>query len=500
MMLRRRDFLRAATSAALGALAGGCSGKADSAATAPRSNSKSAIVVGGGLAGLATALQLRSAGCKVTLLEAQERLGGRVRTLRGAFADDLYADAGAVWVSSTHTTLMRWIEAYRLELQATRVDLPKPLATRRFIAGTHIDLSPTGTNCVRRGAAAPLPIDLPEHEKALGFAGIEQKYLHSAYAEIGDPLDPLWPDAAVAQYDGISFTDFLRRRGASEPAIAWLRMGILEDWGEGCDHVSALCVLRDGALLHRRPPETFILRGGTSRLPEAMAKELGDAVQLNRPVVAIATEKDRVLVTVDAGGGATSTLDADHVVVAVPFSVVNRIRFTPPLSAAKRAAINELPYTSVTRVFLQTASRPWLDEGLYGDALTDLPIQATMDASRGQPGRRGILSTYTAGAAARTFAELSEEDRLERAGRDVAQIFPAVGGMIESGRSVVWDQDPWAKGAFAWFRPGQVLGLREAICKPEGRIHFAGEHASDCPGWMEGALLSADRAAAEILG
>jgi monoamine oxidase len=188
-------------------------------------------------------------------------------------------------------------------------------------------------------------------------------------------------------------------------------------------------------------------------------------------------------------------IEADRVVCAIPGSVLKSVEITPALSADKRRALDALSYTSVTRVFVQTARR------LGGPAplslTTDRPIQWVWEASAGQPGQRGILESYMAGAAARRVGLMSDADRVAFVRDELAHVLPQHGGPIERGASKMWDDDPFSRGAYVWFKPNQG-GLARELARPEGRVHFAGEHVSSRPGWMEGAIESALRVVDEI--
>jgi monoamine oxidase len=196
--------------------------------------------------------------------------------------------------------------------------------------------------------------------------------------------------------------------------------------------------------------------------------------------------------------GHDERLTAEHVVCAIPFSVLRRIEVSPPFSPPKTRAVEELAYTSVTRTYLQFRRKGWRAENLYVAAATDLPIKWVFEHTINQPGPRGILEAQAVGAEARRLSLLSEGDRILFALAQLEQVFPGVGADFERGTSKSWDDDPWARGAFAYWRPGQMLALWPHVGRPEGRVHFAGDHTSPWSGWMQGALESGLRAAREI--
>lgn len=131
--------------------------------------------------------------------------------------------------------------------------------------------------------------------------------------------------------------------------------------------------------------------------------------------------------------------------------------------------------------------------------MTDLPIRALFYPDHGRDTGRGVLlASYTWGEDAMRWGSLAPADRVAQAIENVAAIHPQIVDTFEVGTSKVWHQDEFAGGAFALFEPGQQRRLHEAIVAPEGRVHFAGEHASLSHAWIQGAIESGLRAALEV--
>src|SRR5215471_5528585 len=159
----------------------------------------------------------------------------------------------------------------------------------------------------------------------------------------------------------MTFAAFLRAQGASPDAVALLRAGYLDLWGDGVESVSALRLLRD-ALLSHTAHACYTIRGGNDLLPKAFAARLVTRIRYGTPVVKIEHEARGARV-VCLQGGAPQTIAADHLICTVPFAVLRHIEVSPPFSPGKRRAIAELPYTSVMRAYLQTRTKFWRDEG-----------------------------------------------------------------------------------------------------------------------------------------
>lgn len=455
----------------------------------PARGPRKIVVIGAGLAGLSAAYELIQAGHEVTILEARMRPGGRVFTMREPFADGLYAEAGAMQVFDSHQWTMKYIKLFGLELDSIK---PSGLTSIVYIGGKRIAITP--------GKEVSWPIALSAEERKLarlGQRGLWEAYVVPALSEVRDAEERGQLPGALRKYDQITFSEFLRGRGASPAAVSLLRLGLPAGLGDGSDAVSALDLLREAWHREQRK-QSFTIRGGTDQLPRSFATRLSEQIIYGAPVIAIEQDSATAKV-VCSQAGLRRTFTVDHVVCAVPFSVLRRIEVAPRFSREKQLAIEQLEYTSVARVYLQTKKKFWLAEGLSGSASTDLAIMNVSERSINQPGPRGILESYLAGAPARRLTAMRTSERIRTTLRGMETIFPDLPQYFEGGASKCWDEDEWSRGAYAWFRRGQMSSLLPHIANSEGRIHFAGEHASTSPGWMQGALESGNRAAGEII-
>ena len=444
------------------------------------------LIAGAGLAGLAAAYELKKSGHEVTLIEPRERPGGRVFTLRESFSGGLYAEAGAEIFSDTHNFVQRYIKEF---------DLPVMPAPGSGNLASIYDMH--GKRMQETSAGIEWPVDLPPAEKKAAWYTLERRYIEPAVKEIGDPLSPGWPSKEILdKYDRVTMAEMLQRRGASPGEIEVLDLGFSDRWEAVGGPDSALCLLRDNAIA--RSPRPFQrIQGGNDRLPQALAAKLAGRIQYRAALTRIEQDSRRVTATISQDGR-RHKIHADCLICTIPFSVLKSIEIGTPFSEGKQRAIRELSYIPVTRVFLQTRSRFWKASGLSGYAATDLPVGTTWDCSEGEPGERALLECYTSGNTARSLGALSEPRRIETLLANLETVFPGMREQYERSASMVWDADPLARGAFAWFKTGQMADLLPHIAAPEGRVYFAGEHTSPWFGWMQGALQSGIRAAAEV--
>lgn len=486
-MVNRRDFLRDSLISATGLSLFGWNGWAEAQTEIRRADvSKKVVIIGAGLAGLSAAYELSQAGHDVTVLEARTRPGGRVYTIRGQFADGLYAEAGATNVFDIHHWTIKYANSFGVALDP----VTSPGGASIFhVKGKRIVVKPN--------TPVDWPVQLRADEQGLTRGQLWNKYVAPILKEIGDPEAVGWPPSSLKKYDDSSFTQFLRDRGASPGAISILRLGFVDLLGEGAVATSALDVLRE-ALPRSLEKQSYVIRGGSDTLPHAMAAKLDSRIRYGCAVVRI-EQDDRGACVIYSQGGANETIMGQYVICAIPFSVLRNVKFSPPVSREKQQAIDQLGNTSVVRVFLQTRQRFWLEQGLSGAAATDLPIMTAYDKTFYQPGTRGLLEAYIAGERARKLAAMSAAERLSFTVSQMEMVHPAIRAYFEGGSSVCWDNEQWSRGAYAWFRPGEMTSLLRHITAPEGRIHFAGDHTSPAPGWMDGALQSGNRAAREVV-
>jgi monoamine oxidase len=482
--VNRRDFLKQTVLAAASLFAPSV-GTFPLQGTLERAGAaKKIIIIGAGLAGLSAAYELTQAGHDVTVLEARNRPGGRVHTLRDPFAEGLYAEVGATRVPDHHHFTLKYAQLFGLTLDPFE---PLNLPSVFYVRGQRIKVTP--------GQKVQWPYELTPEERALGVNGMRQKYIWSMLSEVGDVTDPNWPPPeTLRKYDQMNRSDFWRSRGASSEAVALLSLGGVDDRAEIW---STLFMLRNQAL-NQKLNQYYKIRGGTDLLPKAFAVRMSEKIHYAAPVVRIEQSPQGVK-AVFQRAGSYHTIAGDYLICAVPFTVQKNIEVAPAFSVEKQRAIEQLPYLSVSKILLQSRKRFWVNEGQSGFATTDLPISQVWDMTYKQPGTRGILQAYPISLHSRRVTGMSEKDRINFALEQVETIYPGMRENFEGGVTKCWDEDEWARGASSYYKPGQFSSLLPHVARSEGRIHFAGEHTSVwIDGWMQGALESGNRVAREV--
>jgi monoamine oxidase len=451
---------------------------------------KKVAVLGAGLAGLVAAWELVQSGHEVVVVEARTRPGGRVLTLREGFTPGLTAEAGAMAFSDSYRNLMRYVQFFQIPYESLVTPAIRSVSGRAlyYLRGKRLLGGLDG--------AVDWPFDLTAEERAMGKSGILHKYILSELDGIGDPAPTSrLPDWARPN-DRKTLLQLAAERGASPGARELIR---LTSWFcDRRDQVSAAWSLLGLSLFTRGEPHGFST--GADALPLAIAARLGERIRYGTEVVRIEQGPERVEVVVRSGGR-LDRITADRTVCTIPFSVLRHVDVSPPFSPLKQEIVSSLQYSPVTRVFLQVRRRFWESEGATGGAYTDLPIGQVQEhpiIRTGAEGNRAILEAHARGDAAPVLDAMLEDDRMRSVLTEMKKVHPGVDSHFEGGRSKSWQDDPWARGAFASFRPGQMTSWLPEIVRPEGRIHFAGEHTSVFPASMEGAIESGARAAREI--
>ena len=432
-------------------------------------NGTRVVVAGGGLAGLAAARDLEAAGATVTMIEARNRVGGRVHTLRDAFEGRQHAEAGADLIEGEQNHVLDL--AKELGLETVRIlksgwgfyGEDKPGRRR-------VQSAPRAF----RDAAAQLKEEIEDYKLA----------------------ESEWDSVVAAALARRSVAEWLDSRGADRQlaaAVRGLRGFFLADPED-----LSLLVLVDQFASGNTPGEgeMFRIRGGNDRLPGALATALRGKLLLNTVLRKVLRRDSGVVVTIEEGG-VQRQVPADYCVLALPASTLRDVRFEPSLPDEQVRAISQLRYGAATRALLQFARPFWRGRGRKRAYGTDLATGAVWDGSEDQRGPAAILTLLAGGRASNALQEIvSAEgdrgvvDRLRWLGRP---------SPLLASRVITWEHDSWAHGGYAVFGPDFEPALRAWLSRPSGRVVFAGEHTSHSwQGYMNGAIASGKRSAAEI--
>ena len=474
MSMSRRDFLlRSAVAASLAAWPRRPPWAATDAADV--------IVVGAGLAGLHAALLLEEAGLDVLVLEARDRVGGKVLT----FADvPGLPEAGGQSIGSGYGRLVDAARAGGVELED---QLPQSL--RHPGMTLVLDGKPVAPDAWRDHPRNPFPAELRDL--------MPWQYTPRVMAR-ANPLESVddWFAPQQAVHD-VSMHEFLRRQGASE-AVIDLAYDTNTSYGTSAHDISALMMAFVAAFTSAQrnlQPAVYKARGGNQRIPQSMARRLEGGVRLGEAVVAIVDEGGSVTVRTAAG----RRYAARSIVCAMPYSTLRDVRFEPALQGAQARAVKTLPHQMATQVAVVARKPFWDGDGWLPSMWTDSQIGRVFAIRRDGTDDEVVSLLVTAyGHKAAFLDRLGADGAARYVIGELERIRPAARGLLQVVAHHSWTLDPYAAGDWAYFGPGTVTQFMPAMFQPHGRVHFCGEQTAVGARGMEGAMESGERAALEV--
>jgi len=439
-------------------------------------------IVGAGYAGLTAALRLHQAGKSVVVLEARDRIGGRIWTQ--PLADGTPIDRGGGWLAPKHEAMFKLAAEFGVSTYKT------------YVKGAHLLV---GEDRTRRYTGL-IPKISPLAVVTIALAQLRIDRMAKKV-----PVDAPWTASKAAEWDRMTVADFVERSGIRtalardlfEMAVRGLFTGPLEDTSfldllmlvRGHGSINTLFSIENGS-------QENLVEGGAGSIAARMADVLGDAVHLNAAVRAVSQRDDHVTVE---GGGVSVT--AHHAVVAIPPALVLDIDFDPVLGDDRQTLYRKAVAGPETKTLVVYDEPFWRADGFSGQ--TSEPNSAsevTIDASP-QSGSPGVLASFRFGRVAEKFDDLSEADRRNALlDRLTARLGPKAAHPIDVVETPWWKEE-WTKGcSMAHFPPGVLTRYGHLLCEPFGRVHWAGTETSVIShGAMDGAARSGERVAAEIL-
>ena len=431
----------------------------------------SVLVAGAGLAGLAAARDLADQGATVTVVEARDRVGGRVWTWREGFAEGQHGEAGGDLIDEDHEEIREL--AQRLGLKLVPILRSGFGYVRPDASGQPKIVARSASRGWERMAKELGPLSKP-------YLLAERRWDSPVTADLARRSVAAWLDQVKADADLRATAVGLRGFFLADPDELSL-VALVDQFSENASAA---------------PGHMYRIEGGNDRLSTALAAPLGDRLRLNAEVVALSHRGSTVRVSVK-NGRALSQINCDYAILAVPASLLRRMPITPALPAQQHEAISSLKYGRATKTLLQFPSRFWRAAGRARAFGSGLPFGAVWEANEEQRGRSGILSLLAGGSASDATQAIVAKHGM----RGLADALDWLGPHTEPtvARQIVWEQDPFARGGYAYFDPGFDPALRAWLARPAGRLFFAGEHTSiKWQGYMNGAVESGRRAAAEV--
>ena len=444
------------------------------------------IVVGAGLSGLYAARELQRAGLQPLILEADDRVGGRILTEEAL--PGMPFELGAQWIGDTHQRMFR----LAAELEVETYPQWDEGESSYELCGSGVLPGPEFT--ARYGE------EVAEVDRVL-------RLLDELAAEV-DPATP-WMAPRAAEWDQLTAGEFYDRQGLSPVARTLLEICTVGILAVPTHEVSLLHLLftvqtcgvtADLFAESEGGAQTTRFLGGTGEIPRRLAASLGDIVVLNAPVQTIEhTQAGGGSVRVHCRGGIVAS--ARRVIVAVAPALAGRILYDPPLPGIRDQLTQRLPHGSAMKAFLVYETPFWREQGLNGQLISDVgPARMSNDTCL--PGQdAGVVLAFLEGEQARTFGRWPMERRREALVEEMVRHFGKQAAQPVHYLDGEWSDRPWTRGCYnANCGPYVWTHFGEALARPIGVIHWAStDTATFWSAYMEGAVDAAERAAAEVI-
>ncbi len=453
-MSSRRDFIKQSALAAGGIIVSSSSLGSFFIGKKPK-----VIIIGAGFAGLSAALYLHKRQIDFAILEARERIGGRVFSHVIDPQENLVIELGAEWVGNSHTRLREMCEEFGLELQNNQFD------THLIYQGKYYKNNEWNYS----------------------------KQWETKFRSMLDAYDKM-TKADKIKLDKTDWWRYLVNNGCEGRDLELRELFDSTDFGETIRSVSAFAALAEYAESSEKNEMDLKIKGGNATLAVKIAETIGgEKIKLRHHVKRIVQH---------VKGGVTVYCDneqpftADKIICTVPTFAAQKIKWEPGLPVEAVNAMNQLQYARINKNPLLFRQRFWKDESF--DMVTDQTPHYFYHATKNQPSAKGVLISYSIGEKAAVVANQQNEWKADMIQQTLQPHFGDIKSLLEKQANYYWGNDEFSRGAYAIYGKGQCFTLQPILKRSHLQTHFAGEHLAEWQGFMEGAINTGEDAAAKI--
>jgi monoamine oxidase len=450
------------------------------AAPASVTGNAKVLIVGGGIAGLTAAYRLTQSGVPVDLVEAQNHLGGRIRSLAKAAGTQTTVELGGEFIDTDHACMLGLVAELGLQVADLSIADTGLLPYVYFFNGRWISLAQVVQEFM------PLAPIL-ERDAAI-------------IANLDDP-------AAIA-LDRLSITAYLTHIQASPLIKTLLEVAYNIEYGREANIQSCLNLLiligtdTNNFQIFGSSDERYHVIGGNAQVPKLLAQRLSSSIETGTELEAIRQLSDGRYRVSLRSGYRTFDRTYERILLTIPFSVLREVRLAVDLPPRKRRVIEQLSYGTNAKLITAYRERTWRTRyGSNGEVFTDLGFQNTWEPTRYAPGAAGLLTNFTGGKRGLSVGLGSAEDQAQRLLPQYERVFPGIKAQRQ-GQAIraAWSDDRYVRGSYACYLVGDWQRFSGEEGKRVGNLFFAGEHCSqDFQGYMEGGCATGTTAAEAIL-
>jgi monoamine oxidase len=439
------------------------------------------VIVGAGIAGLNACYQLKKLGIQSTVYESSARAGGRMFTMKDEFGKGITTDIGGEFVDTTHTEIIELMKEFNLPFYDLREDKLEP--KELFFGGKHI------TNEELKKAFAPFVEKLTTDIKSLP-GKISYKTADS-----------------FKHLDNLSIAEYISGIGISGWLYDFINVVLTREYGMEIAEQSAINFL----IMFEPPKENYYemfgddhevmkIKGGSQHLTDAIYEKIKDTVVLKHQLIAIDKKKSGYTLSFKSGD-VTKTVDADYILLAIPFSILRTLKLNMEMAEEKRKCIDEIGYGNSCKFIMGMNVKPWRSAGKQGYTFSDISFGCGWDSSQSQSATEGSFTVFAGGKIGDSIYEKSKEELIADFVPGLDTIYP--GAKKSYTNKIIkysWEKNPHIRGGYSSFKKGQWSTLAGWEAEPVGNIYFAGEHVSrDFQGYMNGGAQTGRVAAENIV-
>ncbi len=452
-MTTRREFIKQSSIIAAGvALASGTSGF--NFLQKPK-----VIILGAGLSGLAAANLLSKNNVDVTVLEARDRIGGRVFSHKFNEKDNIVIELGAEWIGGSHTRLLQICKEFGLELLNNQFN-DSLIYDSVYYKPDDWDFS---------------------DEWQIKFKKIIDDYRTMTEKE-------------KIMLDKMDWWRFLMNHDIPMKDLDIREYADSTDFGESIRFVSAYAALAEYAESNSTNEMDYKVSGGNSKIASSLADKLGiEKIKISHKVVSVDQGSS---ITVRCENG--ESFVCDKLICTLPTYSLSKINWSPSLPSEKINAVNELQYARINKSAILFNQKFWKEDAF--SILTDSFSHYFYHATKFQDPDKGVLISYAVGDKADIISRLNKNDRGRLVAESLRTPFGDVSSLIDNNVNYYWGLDKYSMGAYALYGKGQWYSVMPVLKEKFNNIYFAGEHVADWQGFMEGAIVSGEEAAEDLLG
>jgi len=452
-MTTRRDFLKQSSLLAAGAL---LTSKTFSINFLQKPQ---VVILGAGLSGLAAGKMLTEKGFEVTILEARNRIGGRVFSHTIDEQEKIVIELGAEWIGGSHPRLQTLCREFGLELQNNQFN-DRLIYDNKFYKPDEWDYSA---------------------DWKVKYDKIIKDYEN-------------YTEDDKKKLDKMDWWRFLMNHDIPQKDLDIREYSDSTDFGESIRFVSAYAALAEYAESNETNEMDYKVKGGNHQIARAISEKIGtDKILLDHKVTSI-QHNSKIKITCANG----SVFECDKLICTLPTFSISKINWSPLLPQNKTDAINALQYCRINKSSTLFKERFWKDEAF--SIITDTFSHYFYHGSKNQNSPKGVLTSYSVGDKSDILATQTEDVRGDIVAESLEVAFGDVRSMIDKNVNYYWGTDEYSKGAYALYGKDQWFTVRPVLAESLNNIYFAGEHVADWQGFMEGAVETGEAAAAEIIG